>query len=74
MKIAVTKFKSQCLALMDEVVRKRKVVVITRRGRPIAKLIPVESDTNKLFGGMQGTGRVTGDIVAPIRVRWNAER
>ncbi|MBI2748210.1 MAG: type II toxin-antitoxin system Phd/YefM family antitoxin [Burkholderiales bacterium] len=74
MKIAAAKFKSQCLALMDEVARKRKEVVITKRGRPVAKLVPVESDTNELFGGMRGTGRVTGDIVAPIRVRWNAAR
>ena len=74
MKIAAAKFKSQCLALMDEVARKRKEVIITKRGRPVAKLVPVESDTNELFGGMRGTARVTGDIVAPIRARWHAAR
>ena len=74
MKIAAAKFKSQCLALMDEVARKRKEVIITKRGRPIAKLVPVEGETNVLFGGMRGTGRVVGDIVAPTGERWNAER
>lgn len=74
MKIAAAKFKSQCLALMDEVARKRSEVIITKRGRPVAKLVPVDEGTNALFGGMRGTGRVTGDIVSPIRVRWNAQR
>jgi len=74
MKIAAAKFKSQCLALMDEVARKRKEVVITKRGRPVARLVPVEEGANPLFGGMRGTGRVTGDIVSPVGVRWNAQR
>ncbi len=74
MKIAAAKFKSQCLALMDEVERKRKEIVITKRGRPVAKLVPVEGDSNKLFGGMRGTIRITGDIVSPIGEPWNAER
>jgi prevent-host-death family protein len=74
MKIAAAKFKSQCLALMDEVARKRTEVIITKRGRPIAKLVPVESGTNELFGGMRGTIRITGDIVSPTGERWNAER
>lgn len=74
MKIAAAKFKSQCLSLMDEVERKRKEIVITKRGRPVAKLVPVDEGTNALFGGMRGTGRVTGDIVSPTGVRWNAQR
>ena len=74
MKIAAAKFKSQCLALMDEVERKRKEVIITKRGRPVAKLVPVESETNKLFGGMRGTIRIKGNIVKPTGERWNAER
>jgi len=74
MKIAATKFKSQCFALMDEVERKRKEIIITKRGRPVAKLVPVERETNQLFGGMRGTIRIKGDIVKPTGERWNAER
>lgn len=74
MKIAAAKFKSQCLSLMDEVESKRKEIVITKRGRPVAKLVPVDVGTNALFGGMRGTGRVTGDIVSPTGARWNAQR
>ena len=74
MKIAAAKFKSQCLALMDEVERKRSEIVITKRGRPVAKLVPVDSGDNPLIGGMRGTVRFIGDIVSPIGVKWNAER
>lgn len=74
MKVAAGKFKSQCLALMDEVERKRKEIIITKRGRPVAKLVPVNAGRDVLFGGMRGTARIVGDIVAPIGERWNAER
>ena len=74
MKVAAAKFKSQCLALMDEVERKRTEIVITKRGRPVAKLVPVDSGDNPLIGGMRGTVRFIGDIVSPIGVKWNAER
>jgi prevent-host-death family protein len=74
MRVGAAQFKAQCLALMDEVARKRTEIVITKRGRPVAKLVPADEGTNALFGGMRGTARVTGDIVAPIGVRWNAER
>lgn len=74
MRVAAGKFKSQCLALMDEVERKRREIVITKRGRPVAKLVPVAMDAGALFGRLRGTGRVVGDIVAPTGERWNAER
>ncbi len=74
MKVTAKQLKCRCLALLNEVVHRRKEVIITKRGRPIAKLVPVESDTNELFGGMRGTIRVTGDIVGPTGERWNAQR
>jgi prevent-host-death family protein len=74
MKVAAAKFKSQCLALMDEVARKRREVVITKRGRPVARLVPVTGGAGAVFGRMRGTGRVRGDIVAPAPGRWDAER
>lgn len=74
MRVAAGKFKSQCLALMDEVERKRTEIVITKRGRPVAKLVPVDIEDNPLIGGMRGTVRFIGDIVSPIGEKWNAER
>jgi prevent-host-death family protein len=59
------KFKAQCLALMDEVQKKRQAVVITKRGKPVAKLVPVETEGDEIFGFFQGKGKITGDVVSP---------
>jgi len=61
-------FKVHCLALMDEVAAKRQAVVITKRGKPVAKLVPVEKEKDDIFGFMKGKGTVEikGDIVSPI--------
>ena len=61
------KFKVHCLAVMDEVQFKREAVVITKRGKPVAKLVPVEQEKDDIFGFFKGKGRIEikGDIVAP---------
>jgi len=59
------KFKAQCLAVMDEVQRKRHAVVITKRGKPVAKLVPVEALQDDIFGFMKGKIKIKGDIVKP---------
>ena len=61
-------FKARCLAIMDEVASKREAVIITKRGKPVAKLVPVEQEKDDIFGFMKGKGTVEikGDIVSPI--------
>ena len=63
--IPAGKFKVHCLAIMDEVQAKRQAVVITKRGKPVAKLVPVEQDKDDIFGFLKGKGKVTGDVVSP---------
>ena len=58
-------FKAQCLALMDEVQAKHETVVITKHGEPVAKLVPVSTGTDEIFGFFQGKGAITGDVVSP---------
>ncbi len=58
-------FKVHCLAIMDEVQAKRQAVVITKRGKPVAKLVPVEKEKDDIFGFLKGKGKVTGDVVSP---------
>jgi len=58
-------FKARCLAIMDEVAAKREPVVITKRGKPVAKLVPVEKEKDDIFGFFKGKGTITGDVVAP---------
>jgi len=61
-KIAVAAFKAHCLGLIDEVQRQRKEIVITKRGRPVARLIPIDDERPVIFGRMKGTARILGDI------------
>jgi prevent-host-death family protein len=63
--IAAGTFKARCLAIMDEVQAKREAVVITKRGKPVAKLVPVEKEKDDIFGFFKGKVEIKGDIVAP---------
>lgn len=60
-------FKAQCLALMDEVEATHEPIVITKRGKPVAKLVPAETEKkDDLFGFLEGKARIVGDIVSPV--------
>jgi prevent-host-death family protein len=67
-RMAAGVFKANCLAVMDEVQKKRVTVVITKRGKPVAKLVPIDSRGKKdeIFGYMAGKVKITGDVVGPI--------
>jgi prevent-host-death family protein len=67
-------FKARCLKLMDEVQATRRPVVITKRGKPVAKLVPIDEQVPSLFGRMKGTVTIHGDIINPIPQDWHAER
>lgn len=64
-KIAAGAFKANCLAVMDEVQAKRITVVITKRGKPVAKLVPVDAKKDDLFDSFRGKVTIVGDIVSP---------
>jgi prevent-host-death family protein len=65
--MAAGTFKANCLSVMDEVQAKRETVVITKRGKPVAKLVPVDNDRDdEIFGYMTGKIKILGDLVAPI--------
>jgi prevent-host-death family protein len=66
-------FKANCLRMMDEVARQRRPIIITKRGKPVAKLVPVEEKPIDLFGRMAGTIRICGNIVDPIDVEWTGD-
>ena len=65
------KFKAKCLSLLDEVASTGRAVVITKRGRPVARLVPAEPLKP---GALAGTIRFHGDISAPIKAEWGALR
>jgi prevent-host-death family protein len=63
--MAAGAFKVHCLKVMDEVQSKRQAVLITKRGKPVAKLVPVDKEKDDIFGFFKGKIKVTGDVVSP---------
>ena len=68
--IAAAKFKEQCLAILDEVAPEG--IVITKHGRPVAKLIPIRAESADLIGSLKGRLRVKGDILS-TGINWRAQ-
>ena len=74
MNISAAQFKAKCLKLIDEIAVTREPLIITKRGKPLAKLVPIEDETlTPLFGYMKGTGQILGDIVNVPHDAWAAE-
>jgi prevent-host-death family protein len=71
-RIAAGLFKAHCLAIMDEVQAKRQAVVITKHGRPVAKLVPVDQGSDDIYNFFADKGRVAGDVVSPAVKDWGA--
>lgn len=64
--VSAADFKANCLRLMDEVAQRRTSLVITKRGKPVAKLVPADEKPIDIFGRMAGTVKICGDIISPI--------
>lgn len=65
-------FKARCLQLLDAVAAQRQSLIITKRGKPVAKLVPVPPQA-RLFGALAGSVESESDIVAPIGEAWEAD-
>jgi prevent-host-death family protein len=63
--MAAGAFKVHCLAVMDEVQAKRETIVITKRGKPVVKLVPADAEKDDIYGFLKGKGEITGDVVSP---------
>jgi prevent-host-death family protein len=64
--ISASEFKSKCLQLIDNVKRTRRPITITKRGKPVVKLVPMEKETDEWFGRLKGQMEIVGDIESPI--------
>lgn len=65
--IAAGKFKAECLGLLDKIALTGERLIITKRGKPVAQILPVEPPPSLL-----GSVTFKGDILSPIDVKWNA--
>jgi antitoxin (DNA-binding transcriptional repressor) of toxin-antitoxin stability system len=68
--ISASKFKEQCLSLLDHL--GPDGIVVTKHGKAVALVIPANSDCAALIGSMKGRMKVTGDVFS-TGIKWNAE-
>jgi prevent-host-death family protein len=62
-------FKAKCLALLDQVEAGRRSFIITKRGRPVARVVPLPTVQS---GSLRGTLLHEEDLLAPIPATWDA--
>lgn len=65
--MAISEFKATCLAVLERVRRTGRSIVITRRGKPVAEVIPPPPTSTgpRWLGALAGRGRITGDLIGP---------
>ena len=68
--IGAAQFKQECLAILDRL--GPEGIVITKHGKPVAKLVPVETESSSLIGSLAGKIRIHGDLLS-AGLRWDAE-
>ena len=71
--IKASEFKATCLRLMDEVAATGEEIVITKNGRPTARLLPYRKQFGEWFGADRDRIEIIGDIISPIDLEWEAE-
>ena len=66
--VAISEFKAKCLSILDRVEKTKQPIRITRRGKPVAEVIPPTPsvDRKNWLGFMAGTAKAVGDIVSPV--------
>ncbi len=64
--MAAAQFKARCLKVMDEVQNTREPVTITKKGKPVAKLVPPDAPPRDIFGCLKGVIEIVGDIESPV--------
>ena len=72
--IQAGKFKAQCLALLDTVARTHETLVITKHGKPVAKVLPFNTDKASSETPLKGLATFIGDIISPIDDEWEATK
>jgi prevent-host-death family protein len=71
--IGAGEFKAKCLQLLDEVEATREPIIVTKFGKPVAKLVPMPP-AREIFGALKGSVLYEGDITGPLDVEWDANK
>ena len=73
LQLSAGEFKTHCLRLMDLAQKKRESFIITKRGVPVAKLVPYEDSPVPIFGRMAGSLEIKGDIIQDVGEKWDGD-
>ena len=68
--ISATEFKAKCLKIFDDL--GAEGIVVEKRGKPVAKVMPIKDDDFEIFGSMKGSIKINGDIMS-TGIKWDAE-
>jgi prevent-host-death family protein len=58
--------KLRCYSVIEQIQKSREPVIVTSKGKPIVKIVPIESEPDDLFGFMAGKVKIIGDIESPV--------
>jgi prevent-host-death family protein len=73
--VSASELKTRCSEVIERVAKEHRSVIVTKRGKPVACIVPIEPATaESLVGYARGRIKVTGDLLAPIDVEWEASR
>ena len=70
--IQAGKFKAQCLALLDSVSQTHETLIITKHGKPVAKVLPFDTEKEGTDTPLKGMATFVGDVLSPIDENWEA--
>jgi prevent-host-death family protein len=59
-------FKAQCLKVMNDIQATGEPVIVTKRGKPVVKVVPVKTENDDIFGFMADKFDIVGDIESPV--------
>ncbi len=71
--ITASELKTHCLRLLNEINKRNTEIIITKRGKPLAKLVPTLKKTHSLYGCMKGNMIIRGNIVSSTNEAWEAD-
>jgi len=73
-KIAISQFKAHCLEIIDKLQSNHESIIITKRDKPIARIIPLETIKSSIFGLLKNKADIKGDILGSSHENWDVEQ
>ena len=72
--IPAAEFKAKCLSLMEDVRAHRRSYTVTKRGKPVARLVPIDAEVPAFVGALRGLVLRASELTEPTGEAWDAER